>query len=122
VVLVSRAPLARLQAYQQRLGWRLPWVSSANSDFNVDFGASYSAELDPPPVEGGLPPIVGQNAAATGTDVAGYLSEAPVMSAFYAWPRPRQHWHAPVGDRRTIDRLSQEQRSYTACKRGCARW
>jgi predicted dithiol-disulfide oxidoreductase (DUF899 family) len=81
VVLVSRAPLARLQAYQQRLGWRLPWVSSASSDFNVDFGASAAGEITPPR-EGGLPPIVAQNAAAAGTDVAGYLSEAPAVSVF----------------------------------------
>ena len=61
------------------MGWSLPWVSSANSDFNLDFGASSTEELTPPD---GLPPIVGQNAAAAGTDVGGYLSEAPVMSAF----------------------------------------
>jgi predicted dithiol-disulfide oxidoreductase (DUF899 family) len=84
LLLVSQAPLAKLQAYKQRMGWSLPWVSSANTDFNFDFGASYTEEqvrswdLD----EGGLPPIVAQNAAATGTDVPGYLSESPAMSAF----------------------------------------
>jgi predicted dithiol-disulfide oxidoreductase (DUF899 family) len=40
LLLVSRAPLAKLQAYKQRMGWSLPWVSSANTDFNFDFGAS----------------------------------------------------------------------------------
>src|SRR6266508_1263555 len=79
LLLVSRAPLAKLQAYKQRMGWSLPWVSSANSDFNFDFGASSTQEQMPP---GGLPPIVGQNAAAAGTDILGYLSESPVMSAF----------------------------------------
>src|SRR5687768_2871889 len=44
LLLVSRAPLARLQAYKQRMGWRLPWVSSANTDFNFDLGASSTAE------------------------------------------------------------------------------
>src|SRR5512132_1024296 len=39
-VLVSQAPLEKLQAYQQRMGWRLTWVSAAPGDFNVDFGAS----------------------------------------------------------------------------------
>ena len=34
------------------------------------------------PGEAGLPPIVAQNAAATGTDVAGYLSESPAVSVF----------------------------------------
>jgi predicted dithiol-disulfide oxidoreductase (DUF899 family) len=84
LLLVSQAPLSQLLAYRQRMGWRIPWVSSANSDFNYDFGASYPEEqvrswgLD----EGALPPIVAQNAAATGTDVAGYLSESPAMSGF----------------------------------------
>jgi predicted dithiol-disulfide oxidoreductase (DUF899 family) len=78
---VSRAPLAKLQAYKRRMGWRIPWVSSANTDFNVDFGASSTSRITPP-VEGGLPPIVAQNAAAAGTDVPGYLSESPVVSAF----------------------------------------
>jgi predicted dithiol-disulfide oxidoreductase (DUF899 family) len=44
LLLVSRAQLARLQAYKQRMGWRIPWVSSANTDFNFDFGASYPEE------------------------------------------------------------------------------
>jgi predicted dithiol-disulfide oxidoreductase (DUF899 family) len=85
LLLVSRAPLARLQAYKQRMGWRLPWVSSANTDFNFDLGASSTAEQGrgiTPPLEGGLPPIVAQNAAAAGTDIPGYLSQAPVVSAF----------------------------------------
>jgi predicted dithiol-disulfide oxidoreductase (DUF899 family) len=77
VLLVSRAPLARLQAYKQRMGWRVPWVSAAPSDFNLDLGASAATQQPPP---GGLPPIVAQNAA--GTDVRGYLSEAPVVSVF----------------------------------------
>src|SRR5215472_8347008 len=34
---VSRAPLARLQAYKRRMGWTFPWASSAPSDFNHDF-------------------------------------------------------------------------------------
>ena len=84
LLLVSQAPLAKLKAYKQRMGWSLPWVSAANTDFNYDFGASYTEEqvrswrLD----EGGLPPIVAQNAAATGTGIPGYLSESPAMSAF----------------------------------------
>jgi predicted dithiol-disulfide oxidoreductase (DUF899 family) len=79
LVLVSQAPLAKLQAYKRRMGWRLGWVSAAPSDFNLDLGASATAELTPP---GGLPPIVAQNAAAAGTDVGGYLTEAPVVSVF----------------------------------------
>ena len=44
LLLVSQAPLAKLQAYKHRMGWSLPWVSSANTDFNFDFGASYTEE------------------------------------------------------------------------------
>ena len=85
LLLVSRAPLARLQAYKQRMGWSLPWVSAANTDFNFDLGASATEEQMR--VAGGrtddtLPPIVRQNAAAAGTDILGYLSESPVVSAF----------------------------------------
>jgi predicted dithiol-disulfide oxidoreductase (DUF899 family) len=83
-LLVSQAPLAKLQAYQQRMGWRLGWVSAAPSDFNVDLGASTPPQpgqaIVPPQPQ--LPPIVAQNAAAAGTDIAGYLTEAPVVSVF----------------------------------------
>ena len=85
LLLVSQAPLATLQAYQQQMGWHLGWVSAAPSDFSFDFGASATPEQARgllPPGEGGLPPIVAQNAAAAGTDVAGYLTEAPVVSVF----------------------------------------
>jgi len=36
--LVSRAPLANLEAYKRRMGWNVPWYSSAENDFNDDFG------------------------------------------------------------------------------------
>ena len=84
LLLVSQAPLAKLQAYKQRMGWRIPWVSSAHTGFNFDFGGSFTQEqvrswhLD----ESRLPPIVRHNAAATGTDILGYLSETPAMNAF----------------------------------------
>jgi predicted dithiol-disulfide oxidoreductase (DUF899 family) len=38
LVLVSRAPVANLEAFKARMGWRIPWWSSAGSDFNADFG------------------------------------------------------------------------------------
>jgi predicted dithiol-disulfide oxidoreductase (DUF899 family) len=71
-LLVSQAPLPKLAAYRQRMGWSIPWVSSASTDFNFDFGGSYQRQQ----VAGwglgdGLPAIVAQNAAATGTDVTG---------------------------------------------------
>jgi predicted dithiol-disulfide oxidoreductase (DUF899 family) len=40
LVLVSRGPVAALEAYKQRMGWKLPWYSSAESTFNADFGLS----------------------------------------------------------------------------------
>jgi predicted dithiol-disulfide oxidoreductase (DUF899 family) len=95
LMLVSRAPLAKLQAYKRRMGWSVPWASSANSDFNFDFGASSTVEQmreQMPQIGGrdvdlaealeGLPPIAHQNAAACGTDVLSYICESPVVSAF----------------------------------------
>jgi predicted dithiol-disulfide oxidoreductase (DUF899 family) len=83
---VSRAALEKLQDYKRRMGWVFPWVSSADSDFNFDFGVSYTDEQVRehmgPILEGEPPPVFRQLAAATGTDVAGYLSEAPGFSAF----------------------------------------
>ena len=47
-VLVSRAPLEKIAAYRERMGWAIPWVSSFESDFNVDFGVG--PETPPPDV------------------------------------------------------------------------
>ena len=86
LLLVSHAPLEKLQAYRQRMGWATPWVSDGASGFNGDFGFSSSpadtSDLVPPLDAGQLPPIVEQNARAAGTDPAGYLSEAPGFSVF----------------------------------------
>ena len=41
---VSRAPLAKLQAYKRRMGWTFPWASSFGSDFNSDFNVSFTEE------------------------------------------------------------------------------
>ena len=86
-LLVSQAPLEKLQAYKRRMGWSFPWVSSARADFNFDLGFSHTEEQGRQVVVqmmggGGLPPIVEQNARATGTDVAGYLTESPGFSTF----------------------------------------
>ncbi len=43
-VRVSRAPLAKLEAYKKRLGWKAKWVSSYGSDFNYDYGVSFTKE------------------------------------------------------------------------------
>jgi predicted dithiol-disulfide oxidoreductase (DUF899 family) len=83
-LLVSQAPLEKLQAYKRRMGWRLGWVSAAPSDFNLDYGASTAEQLGQAivPPQAGLPPIVAQNAAATGTNIPGYLTQAPAVSVF----------------------------------------
>jgi predicted dithiol-disulfide oxidoreductase (DUF899 family) len=44
LVAVSRAPLAKIEAYKRRMGWRVPWVSSFESDFNYDFHVSFTPE------------------------------------------------------------------------------
>ncbi|HEY1609840.1 MAG TPA: DUF899 domain-containing protein, partial [Paraburkholderia sp.] len=41
-VAVSRAPLAKIEAFKERMGWRFPWVSSQGSDFNFDYHVSFS--------------------------------------------------------------------------------
>ncbi len=79
---VSRAPLEKLQSYKRRMGWTFPWVSSLGSDFNYDFDVSATEEQLAPFLEGDLPPVVAHMAAACGTDPAGYVSEAPGLSAF----------------------------------------
>lgn len=44
LVAVSRAPLAKIEAYKRRMGWRFPWVSAAESDFNHDYHVSFSPD------------------------------------------------------------------------------
>jgi predicted dithiol-disulfide oxidoreductase (DUF899 family) len=76
---VSRAPLGKLQRYQQRMGWAFPWASSNDSDFNVDFEVA-PTEVWSPPEEMRAP--FEAWAATTGTDWATYARERPGMSAF----------------------------------------
>lgn len=92
---VSRAPLPKLQAYKQRMGWSFPWASSHGGDFNFDFNVSFTEaqqrdgtldynfrrtghamDLAPAPE-----PVV-QMAATSGTDAPTYSLERPGLSAF----------------------------------------
>jgi len=85
ILFVSQGPLERLQAYKRRMGWSLPWVSAARSDFNFDLGFSSSEEQTREwvaPLLERLPPIAGRNASDSGTDVVGYLTESQGFSAF----------------------------------------
>jgi predicted dithiol-disulfide oxidoreductase (DUF899 family) len=82
LLLVSRAPLEKLQAYKKRMGWNIDWASTAGSDFNRDLGFTHTEEELKPFLESGIPPIVQQMAEASGTDPAGYVAEAPGLSAY----------------------------------------
>jgi predicted dithiol-disulfide oxidoreductase (DUF899 family) len=79
---ISRAPLERLTAYQARMGWSFPWVSSGGSDFNFDFQVSAPKERVASMLEAGAPPVVSQLAADCGTDPTSYMSEQQALSAF----------------------------------------
>lgn len=99
---VSRAPLAKLQAYKRRLGWTFPWASSYGSDFNFDFHASFTEDQQrdgieynfrkEPPVKSPANPspkreageVVGDPAAMAGVDSGAFARERPGMSAFIA--------------------------------------
>ena len=87
LLLVSQAPLEKLQAYKRRMGWSIPWVSTAHTDFNFDLGFSHTEKEGRQVVEqmmgaNALPPIVEHNARASGTDAAGYMTESPGFSTF----------------------------------------
>lgn len=75
---VSRAPLEKLLAYRARMGWRFPWASSATSDFNVDFGVSFTEES----VARGGSTFNFRALEGWQTDPANIPYEGPGMSAF----------------------------------------
>ena len=95
---VSRAPLAKLQAYKRRMGWTFPWASAFGGDFNRDFNVWFTEEQQR---EGGIEYNYQREAARSipelsrstpdapttfagmcGTDAATYIRERPGMSAF----------------------------------------
>jgi predicted dithiol-disulfide oxidoreductase (DUF899 family) len=78
----SRAPLDKLLDYRKRMGWSFDWVSTAGSDFHRDLGFVNTEEELKPFLEGEIPPVVEQMAKASGTDVAGYVTEGPGLSAY----------------------------------------
>src|SRR5947207_1033408 len=93
---VSRAPLAKLQAYKRRMGWSFPWASSFGGDFNFDFnvqvteeqereGVEYNFRRETPEQLRALAKAdgpVAQVAATAGTDAATFMRERPGMSTF----------------------------------------
>ena len=103
MICVSHAPLEKLLAYRERMGWSFDWASSHDSDFNLDFGVSTTNGIthepaaprpqanelallrllqDQPAVAANLPLVTAQNATATGTDLEGYFSEGHGVSTF----------------------------------------
>src|SRR3954447_12235485 len=82
MLLVSRAPAEKLQAYKRRMGWSLEWASAGGTDFNRDLGLTNTEEELRPFLEGEIPAVVQRNAESSGTDVAGYVTEGPGLSAY----------------------------------------
>jgi predicted dithiol-disulfide oxidoreductase (DUF899 family) len=88
---VSRAPLAKLQPYKQRMGWTFPWASSFGTDFNADFSVGFTEAQQRAGIEynyqhegawKGASEGTAAFAATTGTDAATYTRERPGLSAF----------------------------------------
>jgi predicted dithiol-disulfide oxidoreductase (DUF899 family) len=100
---VSRAPLAKLQAYKQRMGWTFPWASSYGNDFNFDFSSSFTEEeqrekgidynyrheapmrtrgREGAEISRATPDGPATFAVMCGTDAATYVRERPGVSAF----------------------------------------
>jgi predicted dithiol-disulfide oxidoreductase (DUF899 family) len=89
LIAVSGAPIEKLQAYSERMGWRFTWASSYESDFNTDVGFSSSLHLGGgsagewieqtrdaiAPILDQLPPVALRNAKDAGTEIYGYLTE-----------------------------------------------
>jgi predicted dithiol-disulfide oxidoreductase (DUF899 family) len=74
---VSRAPLQKLLAYRDRMGWSFPWVSSGRSDFNFDFNVSFTEESVARGQTHNFRPLEGWM-----LDPANMPFEGPGMSAF----------------------------------------
>jgi predicted dithiol-disulfide oxidoreductase (DUF899 family) len=71
LIAVSRAPLDKIAAYKARMGWKFPWASSFESDFNYDFGVSFT------------PQTIAAGATYNFEPVGEDAGESPGMSAFY---------------------------------------
>jgi predicted dithiol-disulfide oxidoreductase (DUF899 family) len=103
MVCVSRAPIDKLLAYRERMGWSFNWASSHESDFNFDYGVSAGEGMthgpaaallsanelallkllnEQPAVRENLPRIAIQFASSSGTNLEGYFSEGHGLSTF----------------------------------------
>jgi predicted dithiol-disulfide oxidoreductase (DUF899 family) len=103
MICVSRAPIEKLLAYRERMGWSFNWASSHDNDFNFDYGVSAAVGMthgpatplleanellvlkrlnEQPAVRENLPLVSNQNASSSGTDLEGYFSEGHGVSTF----------------------------------------
>jgi predicted dithiol-disulfide oxidoreductase (DUF899 family) len=103
MICVSRAPIEKLLAYRERMGWSFDWASSHESDFNLDYGVSAAEGTrreattvlleanemglqrllkERPAIGEHMPLIAVHNASATRTDLEGYFSEGHGFSTF----------------------------------------
>ena len=79
---LSRAPLEKLLAYRERLGWNFNWVSSYQSDFNFDFGQTHTREETSASLGDEVPEIPARFASQCGTDIVSFMSERPGLHVF----------------------------------------
>jgi predicted dithiol-disulfide oxidoreductase (DUF899 family) len=92
---ISRAPIDKIRAFKQRMGWTFPWASAGESDFNFDFNVTITDEQlrsgafeynyrpgAPLPCESGNGGPASASAKAAGTDKATFMRQRPGMSAF----------------------------------------
>jgi predicted dithiol-disulfide oxidoreductase (DUF899 family) len=109
---VSRAPIAAIRAYKRRMGWTFAWASSRGTDFNHDFGVSFTeAQQRGGPVPynfaqrdiASAGPAVTEIAAGVGVDAATFMREAPGMSAFALEDGVVHHTYSTYG--RGLDAL-----------------
>ena len=103
MICISRAPIEKLLAYRERMGWSFNWASSHEGDFNFDYGVSAGEGMthqpaappleanelallkllnEQPAVRENLPRIAIENAASSGTNIDGYFSEGHGVSTF----------------------------------------
>jgi predicted dithiol-disulfide oxidoreductase (DUF899 family) len=85
LIAVSGAPIEKLEAYRERMGWKFNWASSYESAFNTDVGFSSSLEQTREaiaPILDQLPAVAFRNANDAGTDIYGYLTELFGFTAF----------------------------------------
>ncbi len=97
LICVSHAPIEKVQAYKERLGWKFPYVSSYGSDFNFDFDVSFTEAQKQDGAEYNFEPVdfekvveefsgsdtMAEAAASCGIDVEEYVTkEGPGLSAF----------------------------------------